>query len=93
MFNNHFLPIILLCFFTKTAFWGTCFCISASFFRHFRGSQIAKIASKITFSVKEGIKFGVFLIFYTFVSCKCLVGKSTSNLKLKIEKIIDKVYV
>ena len=25
MFNIHFLPIILLCFFTKTAFWGTCF--------------------------------------------------------------------
>ena len=38
MFNIHFLPIILLCFFTKTAFWGTCFGISASFFRHFRGS-------------------------------------------------------
>ena len=35
MFNIHFLPIILLCFFTKTAFGGTCFGISASFFLPF----------------------------------------------------------
>ncbi|WP_235392011.1 hypothetical protein, partial [Segatella hominis] len=59
MFNIHFLPIILLCFFTKTAFGALDFCISALFFRHFRGGLNRKNSLKITFPLKKIIKFDI----------------------------------
>ena len=42
MFNIHFLPIILLRFFTKTAFWGTCFAFLLHFFAIFEGLKSQK---------------------------------------------------
>ena len=53
MFNIHFLPIILLCFFTKTAFGGTCLGISASFFSPFSRVLNRKNSLKNNFYVKK----------------------------------------
>lgn len=60
MFNIHFLPIILLRFFTKTVFWGLVFCISASFFCHFRGLK-SKNSLKNNFYVKKNNKIRYYI--------------------------------
>ena len=42
MFNNHFLPIILLCFFTKIAFGVLVFAFLLHFFAIFEGVKSQK---------------------------------------------------
>ena len=75
MFNIHFLPIILLCFFTKTAFWGTCFAFLLHFFAIFevlnrknslKNNFYIKKNNKIRYYIKDLLSFPKDMKYGTF---------------------------
>ena len=60
MFNIHFLPIILLCFFTKTAFWVLVFAFLLHFFDIFEVLN-RKNSLKNNFYIKKNNKIRYYI--------------------------------